>query len=148
MLGILGFNFSTLFDYTLGVYKYEWDYAEALDANKIGINNLSSDILRHWTPDNRITDVPRLDAQSNLHYGSDKFLKNADYVRLRTLSLSYSVPQNYLDLIGLKSLRFFASGENLLTFTKFRGYDVSTRRGDSRNYPTPRSYNFGIEISL
>jgi len=119
-----------------------------MDANDIGTFNLSNDILRAWTPDNRITDVPTIAAGSNVGtFSSNRFLVDRDFLRLRFLSVGYSFQKETLNKMGLNNLRIFLNGENLVTFTKFRGFDAASRR-TGREYPTPRIYSIGLEIGL
>jgi TonB-linked SusC/RagA family outer membrane protein len=143
-----GFFLQSQFNYTLGVDFSDFDYANFMDPNDIGTFNLSSDILRAWTPDNRITDVPTISPGSNVGvFASDRFVVDRDFLRLRFLTFGYNFPREYLKKTNISNLRLFVNGENLLTFTKFRGFDASSRDTD-RTYPTPRIYSVGLEISL
>ena len=143
-----GFFLQSQFNYTLGVDFSDFDYANFLDPNDIGTFNLSSDILRAWTPDNRITDIPTISPGSNVGvYNSDRFVVDRDFLRLRFLTFGYNFPKEFLNKTNITNLRLFMNGENLVTFTKFRGYDASSRT-TSRTYPTPRIYSLGLEIGL
>lgn len=143
-----GFFLQSQFQYTMGADFSDSDYANYMDANDIGTFNLSNDILRAWTPDNRITDVPTIAAGSNVGtFSSNRFLVDRDFLRLRFLSVGYSFQKETLNKMGLNNLRIFLNGENLVTFTKFRGFDAASRR-TGREYPTPRIYSIGLEIGL
>ena len=143
-----GFFFQSQFNYTLGADFSDFDYANFLDPNDIGTFNLSTDILRAWTPDNRITDIPTISPGSNVGvFASDRFVVDRDFLRLRFLTFGYNFPKEYLAKTNITNLRLFMNGENLVTFTKFRGYDASSRT-TGRTYPTPRIYSLGLEISL
>ena len=143
-----GFFIQSQFNYTLGVDFSDFDYQRLMNGNNISQFNLSSDILRSWTPDNRVTDVPNIQNGSNAGvYSSDRFLVDRDYLRLRFLSFGYNFPKEYLAKSNISNLRLFLNGENLITFTKFRGFDASSRVS-GLEYPTAKIVSLGLEISL
>ena len=133
--------------YAIGVDRFDGDYNDATDPTAIGQFRHSRDILRAWTPTNRITDIPALRA-TNLAIGSDRFLKSADYLRLRFVSFGYNLPKEVTDKINLSGVRAFINGENLVTFSGWRGYDVEGFASTGRSYPTPRTVSFGLEIGF
>ena len=143
-----GFFLQAQFNYTLGVDFSDLDYSNFVDPSDIGTFNLSSDILRAWTPENRVTDIPTIFPGSNVGvYSSDRYVVSRDFLRLRFLTFGYNFPKEYLDKTNISNLRLFMNGENLVTLTKFRGYDASSRT-TGRSYPTPRIFSLGLEISL
>jgi len=143
-----GFFLQTQFNFTVGQDRFDNDLAGFQNPNNIGQFRATRDLLRAWTPDNRVTDVPALNATNINIFGSTRYLRNADYVRLRFVSLGYTVPQRFLENTGIKRLTLFANGENIVTFTKWRGFDVEALNNGSRIYPTPSTYSFGFEIGL
>ncbi|MEZ7944567.1 MAG: SusC/RagA family TonB-linked outer membrane protein [Flavobacteriaceae bacterium] len=143
-----GFFIQSQFNYTVGVDFSDSDYARLMNGNNISQFNLSSDILRSWTPENRVTDVPNIQNGSNAGvYSSNRFLVDRDYLRLRFLSFGYNFPKEYLAKSNISNLRLFLNGENLITFTKFRGFDASSRVS-GLEYPTAKIVSLGLEISL
>ena len=85
----------------------------------------------------------------------DKYLEDASYLRLKTLSIGYTLPQNFVKKIGLKNLRAYLTATNLFTLTKYTGLnpEVSTSSSttpgvDSGSYPMARTYTFGLNITL
>jgi TonB-linked SusC/RagA family outer membrane protein len=155
--GGFGFNASyknffaeAQFSYVMGTSFIDSDYDNLLDANFAGNGNLSADLLRAWTPDNRFTDIPSLDA-NNINPGanSDRFLVDSDFLRLRFAQFGYNLPQTLLENTFLTSGRIFVNGENLLTFSDFRGSDPEQRRVFTFNqFPTGRTISFGIDINF
>tara|TARA_R110002020_G_scaffold296658_1_gene512245 strand:- start:5981 stop:8986 length:3006 start_codon:yes stop_codon:yes gene_type:complete len=143
-----GFFLQTSWNYVIGVDRYDYDLYSLQNRDNIGQFRNNSDILRAWTPDNRITDIPSLTSTNVNIFDSDRYLKNADYVRLRFASIGYAFPRQYLEGAGISSLRIFANGENLVTFSKWRGYDAEATSNSSRIYPTPRVISVGVEIGL
>lgn len=141
-----GFYLNTQWNYVIGVDRFDFEYADFIDRDLIGDLQLSRDILNAWTPNNRFTDIPSLDA-TNLDFASDRFLRSSDYLRLRFLNVGYVFPKAFLKGTGFTSVKIFGTGENLFTFSKWRGYDAEARFG-TRTYPTPRILSVGIELGL
>lgn len=143
------FFLTTQFNYVIGVDRLDFDYDDVIDPTTIGQFRLSRDLLRAWTPTNRVTDIPALRATNlGADTGSTRFLYSADYLRLRFVQLGYNFPRDLLDTVNLNTLRIFLNAENLVTFTGWRGYDPEGTGSASRGYPTPKILSFGLEIGL
>lgn len=132
----------------------------------------STRLLDRWSPENQNTDVPafidevtRRNAglSSKIQLGSgdngrlSRWVEDGSYARLKNVTLAYNIPKSLLTKIGLAKVRTFVSGTNLLTLTKYTGYDpeVSAYNGndaqigvDLSNYPTAKTITFGIEVSF
>jgi TonB-linked SusC/RagA family outer membrane protein len=141
-----GWFLQSQFQFEEGRYQFDNDYARFMDRDVIGQFRLSNDLARAWTPDNRITDVPSLNA-TNVQFGSDRFLVPMDFIRLRFLSIGYNFQQAMLERVGLSNLRLFLNGENLFTLSEFRGFDAASRV-NGLEFPTPRIVSFGIELGI
>ncbi|AEH00273.1 SusC/RagA family TonB-linked outer membrane protein [Lacinutrix sp. 5H-3-7-4] len=142
-----GFYLSTQFNYVVGADRYDFDYSGFIDPTSIGNFRSSRDILRAWTPDNRVTDIPSLNA-SNLDVDSDRFIQSADYLRLRFVSFGYNFSRETLESLKISKLRLFANAENMVTFTGWRGNDAEGFGSTQNNYPTPRIVSVGLELGL
>lgn len=145
-----GFFLTTQFSFVADVYRYDYDLEGIQDASDIGTFNKSTDLYRSWTPDNRVTDMPSL-YMTNKGYdaNSDRYIKDASYVRLRYISLGYDVPKRFLDKTFISNLKAYVQAENLVTWTKWRGWDAESPRGnDQYQYPTPRILSFGLELEF
>ncbi|WP_375444747.1 SusC/RagA family TonB-linked outer membrane protein [uncultured Fibrella sp.] len=88
---------------------------------------------------------------------SSQYLFDGSYLRIRTVTLAYTLPSAISQRVGLQSVRVYATGANLFTFTNYQGYDpeVSTSgdnllasRSDFGTYPIARSYTVGINLSF
>jgi TonB-linked SusC/RagA family outer membrane protein len=95
-------------------------------------------------PANTDTDIPRAilrDPNKNTLRGSDRFLEDGSYLRLKTLTLGYSLPESLTSKIQLSKVRIYFTAQNLLTFTHYSGYDPeigSAPIGDSDNQANPK----------
>jgi TonB-linked SusC/RagA family outer membrane protein len=142
------FFLQTQWNYATGLDRFDNDLNSVYDPTQIGQFNVSRDLFRAWTPDNRITDIPSLDATNINAFGSTRFLKKADYLRLRFISFGYGFDRTVLEKINLTNLRIFVNAENLVTFTEWRGFDASSNTNGTYTYPTPRIVSLGVEIGI
>ncbi|WP_223151594.1 SusC/RagA family TonB-linked outer membrane protein [Chitinophaga varians] len=114
--------------------------------------NLFSNITDRWTEENPRQDVfyPRLMAGSlNDNYAASSWwVKRSDYLRLKTLQFSYSLPQRLMKRIGFKSSSIFLQGVNLLTFSPFKLWDVEVGNGRGAAYSSNKSYTVGVAVNF
>ncbi|MFP4846910.1 SusC/RagA family TonB-linked outer membrane protein [Winogradskyella sp. PE311] len=144
-----GFFFSTQWNYMIGVDRFDNDYNDLIDPTAVGQFNLSADLFRAWAQPGDVTDIPSPTASNLNSFGdSDRFLKSADFLRLRFASLGYNFSKKALEGTGFSTARVFVNGENILTFTEWRGFDPETRSNGSRQYPTPRTFAVGFELGF
>ena len=145
-----GFFAASTFTYALDVYRFDADEENLFDIANIGQFRNSRQMLNAWTSTNTNTDVPSLDATNLPSTGdSDRFLRDASYLRLRNAQLGYRVPAKLLRGTFINSLAFTLQGENLFTVTKWKGFDAeSNRTSDFYQYPTPKIYTFGVDIKF
>jgi len=170
---IYGLNFSINFkgfDFTVFLQGTQGN--KIYNANRItteGMQRLfNSDVavLNAWTPTNTNTDMPRAvdsDPNNNARI-SDRWLEDGSYMRLKTLTLGYTVPSSVMNSFAkgvISNLRLYFSAQNLLTVTSYKGYDPEIgRRASSWNayqlnqgvdygmYPQPRTFLGGLQISF
>jgi len=120
-----------------------------------GLTNSHTDMLNYWTPQNTNTNVPRPDeSQANGNArASDRFVEKGDYIKLQNVQIGYSVPLH--DNKFIQKVRLYATGQNLLTISGYRGYDpdfisdgLFSRGFDYGSFPNPRTIIFGLEVSF
>ena len=145
-----GFFLTTQFNYVLGVDRFDNDYGgDLIDQNSVGQFNLSSDLFREWTQPGDVTDIPSPNASNLNSFGdSDRFLRDASFLRLRFASFGYTFPEKFLENTGFTNARIYVNGENLFTWSEWRGYDPESRSNGSRIYPTPRTISVGVELGF
>ena len=96
------------------------------------------------------------DAQQGDNYIHSWAVEDASYLKLSNVTLGYTFPKNLIARVGLKNLRLYATGNNLLTWTKYSGFDpeVSTMKSgltpgvDFGAYPLSRSFIFGLNVAF
>jgi hypothetical protein len=110
----------------------------------------TTDFLDAWSLTNTDSDYPSLTATNTTFDGiSDRFLKDASYLRLKNVVIGYDVPKKYLDKTFLTSVRVFGQFENYLTWTKWRGFDPENLNPSNQGgYPSPKVASFGIDIEF
>jgi TonB-linked SusC/RagA family outer membrane protein len=105
----------------------------------------------HWSEDHRNLYAlwPRLSTRviNNNTQSSTWFMRNGSFLRLKTLELGYSLPERLTKRIHLEKARFYISGINLLSFSRFKLWDVEMG-GNGLGYPVQRVTNIGIQISF
>ncbi|TXD53146.1 MULTISPECIES: SusC/RagA family TonB-linked outer membrane protein [unclassified Polaribacter] len=97
-----------------------------------------------WTPDNPTNDFYANDIDANPR--GVRIYENADYWRIRDVTLSYSLPNNIADAVGLSNLNVYFTGRNLVTFTKFGGLDPEF--SSDTDIPLQRTFTLGLNLSL
>lgn len=145
-----GLFFTANFTFAKDIWRYDNDYLWYTNPGFVGDFNVSGDLYDVWTNNNKGGSMPSMTA-SNLSYlnNSDFYLKDASYIRLRFVTLGYNFKQKDLQFLKLSGLRIFAQGENLMTWTNWKGWDAESSRGvDLGQYPTPRSVSFGVEVQF
>lgn len=110
-------------------------------------NNLD---VNYWTPEHPTNDNPRPDqAQESVFMGSTLSYKDVSFVRIKNIMLGYTLPASAIHSIGIKSLRVNLSGENLFTFTKYKGQDPEWESDGTRAmYPAVKMYSVGLNASF
>ena len=110
-----------------------------------------------WEKNGDKSDFPMWQGNADHNWGSVKDdVEKVNWLKLKTVTLGYSLPQNWIKRCGLSELRFFASGENLFTWTNYSGIEPETvdiRSGiDGNNgalpYPLARKFTLGLTIKF
>ncbi len=104
-------------------------------------------LTKPWSIDNRYGGWPQLTASGNQD-NQTFWLDDMSYLRLKNVQIGYSFPKRWIKKVGLDNLRFYMSGENLATYTKYRGIDPEKSNSDIEAYPIDKSYSFGLNIGF
>ncbi|GAA4801683.1 TonB-dependent receptor [Olivibacter ginsenosidimutans] len=114
--------------------------------------NLLSEITDRWTPENPNPNAfyPRL-AEGDETYNyrtSTWWVKNGRYLRLKTLELSYTVPESWFKRYGIKNARIYLLGYNVLTLSPFKLWDVELGDGRGTVYPQLKNFSLGLDFKF
>lgn len=146
-----GFQLSFLINYAIGGLTYDTNHAALMHSGDYG-TTFSTDILRRWQQPGDITDVPRLDVQQTANFGSasDRFLLSSTNYVLRQVNLSYDLPSDLTESLGIVGARIYANGENLAFITERKGLDPGQQfSGTTQNRFTPaRIISLGVNLTF
>lgn len=147
-----GFDLNALFSFSLGGKLMDDGallYTDTDGENPyyaIGIQQLD-----RWQKPGDITDVPRrINGYIYARYGSDRHMHTNNYLRLKSVSLSYTMPKSWTRKVDVEGLRFFASGNNLLTFQSYDNVDPEQPISGVVEFAFPalKSISFGLELTF
>lgn len=148
-----GFDFSMMCQGVAGNEIYE--ATRRLD---ITSSNLPRWMLNRWTGEGSTNEYPRFAAKDQNNWGrsSDLYVKDGSYFRIKNLTLGYTLPSNLTRKVFIQSFRVFVMAENLLTATKYTGFDPEIIGGDHNNslgvdrgvYPQSRVWTIGCNLNF
>ena len=152
-----GIDFGVFFQGVSGVDVFDATYRQ-----DIASGNYPTWVLQRWTGEGTSNTVPTLGDSKNW-VCSDMYIQDGSYLRLKNITLGYTLPRSLTNKIGISRLRFYARAENLFTWTKYWGFDPEVGAGwdnDSQQhntqytgvdygvYPQARTYTIGFNVSL
>ncbi|MEP2772865.1 MAG: TonB-dependent receptor [Fulvivirga sp.] len=154
-----GISLDVFFQFIQGVdiYNNNRQFMEHLGTSSWGMDQ---SVLRRWRQPGDITDIPRAATGATVglnNSDNSRFLEDGSYLRLKNVTLGYDLPSNFVTKYGLSSVRVYVTGQNLLTFTEYSGFDpevsvfnnTSTSAGtDFLTYPQSKMLLFGINVGL
>lgn len=142
---------------------FTWSYGnDLLNANRLifesgwkSQTNQFASYAGRWTPENPTSDIPRAGAIGSEEYSS-RVIEDGSYLRLKNVSLGYTVPSRSIRKAGISSLRVYVSADNIWTLTNYSGPDpeVSTRNSvltpgfDWSAYPRAYGFTAGVNITF
>ncbi len=129
--------------------------------NMYGKDNQSLAVLRRWRSEGDDTEIPRALYDKGYNYlGSDRFVEDASFIRLKTLTLKYQFPNQWLKQIGVNKLELYLTGYDLFVWTKYKGQDpeinlsaandgtVAQVAIDKSNTPKSLRIAFGLNLNF
>jgi len=144
---------------------FQWSYGnDVLNANRLFFENVNNSrnlnqyasYANRWTPDNPTSDIPVAKNSSSNKVVSSRVIEDGSFLRLKTLSLGYTLPKNVIKKWGISNARVYVAGQNLWTISGYSGYDpeVSIRNSaltpglDYSAYPRAYAINFGVNLGF
>ena len=141
----------------------QWSYGnDILNANRLVFENMENagsnqlaTTLNRWTPENQNTTMHRAGGQG-FEDVSSRVVEDGSFIRLKTINLSYKFSKDVLDNLKLSNLELYLSGQNLITWSNYSGFDpeVSVENSlitpgiDYSAYPKSRTFSFGLNVSF
>ncbi|MBB5637090.1 TonB-linked SusC/RagA family outer membrane protein [Pedobacter cryoconitis] len=136
-------------------------YYNAADGNT---SNVTVEGANYWTPQNTNTNIPRPNAfgsslktlpagpggPGNSEGGSSYSIQNANYIRIKNISLGYDIPSKFLQKLKVRHLNIYAQAIEPFLFTKYKGLDpdIAGSSGTNENYPRYRTFLLGAKLGL
>ena len=143
-----GFDLSLFFQGVSGADVFDATYRQ-----DIASGNYPTWVLQRWTGEGTSNKVPTLGKSENW-VCSDMYIQDGSYLRLKNITLGYTLPISLTKKVNISRLRIYARAENLFTWTKYWGFDPEIGSGstslgvDYGVYPQARTYTLGFNISL
>lgn len=138
-------------DYMIGHTIYNYLLVEHT-AQTHGNNSISSLVRDSWQKQGDVTDIPRYlwfdGNRRSIHRGSSFFYEKGDYLALREITLSYTLPSTWVQKAKISGARINLTGNNVHYFTNYRGLSPEDGATDQGRYPVPRVFMLGINLSL
>ena len=144
--------------FELSIYLQGVAGNKIFNANKIDLTGMSAaynqltDVLSRWNGEGTSNVIPRAvysDPNGNNRI-SDRFVESGSYLRLKTISLSYNFPLQWVKILSVESARLTLSCENVATITGYSGFDpeVGINGIDLSSYPVSRTFNIGFNVNF
>lgn len=156
-LNYKAFDLSVLFQWSYGnqIYNANRMWFEGNYQNTMGLNQYAS-YNNRWTPENRSNELFKTGGAGPADMQSNRVLEDGSYLRLKTISLGYSIPKKSIKALYLSQLTLRVSAQNLFTITKYSGLDpeVSVRHSaltagfDYAAYPQARTISLGLHATF
>ena len=152
-----GIDLGVFFQGVSGVDVFDATYRQ-----DIASGNYPTWVLQRWTGEGTSNSVPTLGDSKNW-VCSDMYVRDGSYLRLKNITLGYTLPRSLTSKIGISRLRIYGRAENLITWTKYWGFDPEVGAGFDNNsqkhnteatgvdygvYPQARTFTIGVNVSL
>lgn len=128
---------------------------QQLEISTLGTNTAST-LNDRWTTTNPSNEIPRA-SSSPLGIVSERYVEDASFLRLKLITLGYTLPKSVSKKLGTKSVKIYVSAENLITWTKYTGYDPEVSSYEQNNlypgidfgsYPNSKTFISGINVTF
>ena len=144
-----GFDFSIAFAYQLGGRVLDYTYQGLMSVDAQG-SAWHKDMLNAWTPENKNTDVPRMNVQDQYaNRLTDRFLTSSDYLSLQNITFGYTLPKSLTRKFQVEGIRLYFVADNVALLTARKGLDPRQGYVSSDNVYSPiRTISGGISLNF
>ncbi|ARV13335.1 hypothetical protein BTO09_13730 [Gilvibacter sp. SZ-19] len=144
-----GFALSCLWSFAAEQYRTNGSLAVTEDPSLAGFANQSTTVLNAWSQPGDITDVPDPNLGGFRFQAGDRYLENSSFLRLRNIVLGYTLRGEQFKKKPFAAARIYVQGQNVLTFSRWRGFDPETNTGTSFfDFPTARTFTLGLDLTF
>ena len=148
-----GITLSLNFNYKIGGYTYDAAGRDVSDDGYYWERIMSQDQYdNRWTPEHKDASLPQRMAtdMEDVNQRSSRHMHKADYLRLKNMTIGYSIPKIILDKVKISSARVYFNGSNLWTLAAYKVYDPEVNSYGTRGWEMPigKTYTFGIEFNF
>ncbi len=149
-LNYKNWTLNVIFNYVYGNDVFNRSYHEYTLGAGYGTLNMFNDELNRWSVNNTSGSIPRAHSNNlDRMLISSRVMQDGSYLRMKNVTLNYQFPLKWINKVGLSNLNLYVSGENLLTWTGFKGADPeSVGTGYDETYPNARSFTLGLNVSF
>ena len=155
--GGFGFNSSwknisldTQFSFVADIYRNNGSLGVIEDPTLTGLSNSSTSLLEAWQQPGDVTHIPALSTESIRNRLTDRYIEDASFLRLRNITLGYNFENLLNENSPISKIKIFVQAENLITWSKWRGWDPesSFRSSDFFDYPTSKIFTVGLDVNF
>lgn len=147
-------DFAAVFSYQLGGKLLDYGYQDMMATDSYG-EAMSPDLLNAWQKAGDVTDVPRVDAtaahNTNISTSySTRWLTKSDYLNLRSITIGYQLPKQWLNHLYLKTARISFAAENLFMLKARQGLNPMAQYNGLvyNEYQPSRNFTFGLNVTF
>lgn len=156
LLRYKNFDFSFLFNFSLGSEILMLDYVPISSSGYTTVKLFHEDMLNRWQNQGDITNIPRLTTKRTGNYtGSSSYIstfymRSGDYLKLKNVNFGYTLPPRVTNFLKITSARLYMLADNVFYFSAEQGFDPEqvTVGIVSGNYPAISTYSFGVKIDF
>jgi len=144
------FSLDTQFSFVADIYRNNGSLGVVEDPTLTSLSNSSTSLLEAWQQPGDVTHIPALTTESIRNRLTDRYIEDASYLRLRNITLGYNFKSLLNENSPISNIKIFIQAENLITWSKWRGWDPesSFRSSDFFDYPTSKIFTVGLDVNF
>ena len=145
-----GFSLDMNFSFSIGRWVENRDMIYTENPNTFANGNLSRNVFDYWKQAGDVTRHPKITEATFVQGSDSRLIQNADFVRLKGITLSYRLPKEVIEQVGFfQGVRLYGTARNVFTITKYEGADPEfTQPISIGGYPPSRQFTFGVELKF
>jgi receptor antigen len=138
------------FSFTVGNWKVNNDMRYSENPGSFASGNISRKAFDYWKNAGDNTRHPKITEATFIYSGDSRLIQKADFLRLKSISLSYNLPKEVIEQIGFfGGVRLYGTARNIFTLTNYEGADPEFSNPISLGgYPPSRQFSFGVELKF